>query len=251
MFRWCSYLGVPFSYQQHGIVIAVEGGDEKESNETAGTSDNIGGQNITIVNFDHQQDNVEKEKNRCASTVQIIDQDKNQAEWEQVQYSETEWHKRLSSRAGTCSPDNADPVPVVMSRIRFLQVHSGVMITSLQYDTHKRNGECIAIWCKTGVYKSLAGSAKMGEPGMHVGTFSVVGGIAAQLAVSVVVPVVLPFMAAMDVGHAITSAKDLSNAKQEWNERTVEWNGKFEEYITKQNEKQILWWISTAKWVRL
>ena len=161
MFRWCSYLGVPFSYQQHGIVIAVEGGDEKESNETAGSSDNIGGQNITIVNFDHQQDNVEKEKNRCASTVQIIDQDKNQAEWEQVQYSETEWHKRLSSRAGTCCPDNADPVAVVMSRIRFLQVHSDVMITSLQYDTHKRNGECIAIWCKTGVYKSLAGSAKM------------------------------------------------------------------------------------------
>ena len=105
--------------------------------------------------------------------------------WEHVQYGQTQWHIRLSQRAGTCTPETSDPVHVILFRIQFLQQNPS-LLSSLVYDSHKRNGECIATWCKTGQYKSAAGSAKMGEAGMHVGTFTLAGGIAAQLAASAV-----------------------------------------------------------------
>ena len=49
----------------------------------------------------------------------------------------------------------------------------------------------------------------MGEAGMHIGSFSLASGIIAQLAASAVVPVLLPFMAAMDVGQAVAQGKEV------------------------------------------
>ena len=223
--------------------------------------------------------------------------------WEHVQYSQSQWHKRLALRAGACSPVTPDPIPVIMARMQFLQQqppvssnkdldnyidvgdpnssrheeeYSGTntvstkdahtetdasifgtngnsssnsnnnnnnnnvgnigLLHGVPYDAHKHNGECLAVWCQTGEYISHAGAAKMGQAGLHVGTFSFVGGIAAQLAVSAVVPVVLPFMAAADVGEAVVSAKKLHQANAEWRQRTVEWNNLFGKWLRKNRD---------------
>ena len=309
VFCWRSYLGVPFAYQEHGIVVQVK------DNVGAGAGADNGGEprkSVVIVNFDavaeddqtkkdkleiiekkkketiqeeegaintqnasnekeapeitdqgddnaaidpkdrketSEHDNSDSDNNdqsttsgdsssalrRCQMIPQTFNLDDGIAQtggtthWEHVQYSQTQWHKRLVLRAGSCSPVAPDSVPVILARIRFLQEHS--VLHNLPYDAHKRNGECLALWCQTGQYASHAGAAKLGQAGLDVGTFSLVGGIAAQLAASAVVPVLLPFMAAADVGQAVLSAKDLHQANKEWRERTVEWNDLFEQYI--------------------
>ncbi|CAB9519032.1 expressed unknown protein [Seminavis robusta] len=294
IFRWCSYLGVPFAYQQHAIVVAGRNQNDNPGNNNSHDSNSDANGNedeedgtIVIMNFDHEQEKEEDLESSKASSVStatsttptstsnndtdIDDNDKEateqdttststststtqppppcckitqqwltekeaKAQWEHVQYSQ-KWQTRLMLRAGTCSPAVADPVHVILCRLQFLlHENNNNILQNLPYHTHKSNGECLAVWCTTGVYQSAQGIAKMGEAGMHVGSFSLVGGIAAQLAVSAVVPVVLPFIAALDVGQAVYSAKEVHTTRQEWQERTIEWNQLFEQYIIVQQQ---------------
>ena len=46
VFAWCSYLGVPFSYQEHGIVVDAPVNEESENDDAF----------VVILNFDHKDD---------------------------------------------------------------------------------------------------------------------------------------------------------------------------------------------------
>jgi hypothetical protein len=260
IFRWCSFLGVPFAYQEHAIVLAVESdhdsllimnldhheeqdGDvvpsqeEKKAETTAVHDDNNNdGKESQTARDDKRsgdKENQDTAGTRCSKIVrQKISMQQAQAQWEHVQYS-LPWQKRLLQRAGTCSDATPDPVPIILCRVKFLQENKQLLL-ELPYHSHKANGECLALWCTTGNYQSAAGAAKLGETGMHVGSFTVMGGIAAQLAVSVVVPVVLPFLVAADVGQAVYSVKEVHATKKEWHERTILWNEQFMEHLDQQ-----------------
>jgi hypothetical protein len=200
VFKWCSYMGVPFSYQEHGIVVALN----TTMNANANDDDEVVILNIDQPdeNFNKNNDGNNREDRRCCMTVQRLPRKEAVSTWEHVHYNQQQWHICLSQRAGTCTPESPDPTPVVLFRIQFLR-ENPTLLSSLVYDSHKRNGECLVTWCQTGQYKSAQGSAKMGEAGLNIGPCTLAGGIAAQLAASAVVPVLLPFMAAMDVGQAV------------------------------------------------
>jgi hypothetical protein len=266
IFRWCSYFGVPFAYQEHAIVLAVESdhlhdsllimnldnheeqdgavpNQEEKKHETNTLHDNSDNNKSQTARFDTSSGDKDNEdttstSNPCCKIVpQKISVLEAQAQWDHVQYA-VPWQKRLLQRAGTCSDATPDPVPIILRRIKFLQDNKQLLL-ELPYHSHKANGECLALWCTTGNYQSAAGAAKLGETGMHVGSFSAVGGIAAQLAVSVavsvVVPVMLPFLVAADVGQAVYSGKELHATKKEWQERTILWNEQSMERREQQN----------------
>ena len=69
------------------------------------------------------------------------------------------WTERLFRRSGTCSPAIPDSVGFVLSRIAFLKENSHVLP---RYNELQSNCECVAVWCKTGRYCSLQGTALLG-----------------------------------------------------------------------------------------
>jgi hypothetical protein len=262
LFHWCSFLGVPFAYQEHAIVLAVDcendflsilnfdfhedqNGEvpkqeelEDATKETSARNDDGNGSTECQTARDKESSKGKGSKDssqtpRCKMVLHKISTKEAQTRWKHVQYSQ-QWHERLLQRAGTCSDATPDAVPIILCRIKFLQEHEDLLLTDLPYHSHRSNGECLALWCTTGNYRSAAGTAKMGEAGMHVGSFSVVGGVAAQFAVSVMLPVVLPFLVAADVGQAVYSAKEVHATKREWQERTNLWNDQFMEYLQQQ-----------------
>lgn len=202
----------------------------KSQNDLATKNDNDQDEPHSPQQAQQQQQSPSTPEKFCSMTLQTISVEEAQSKWEHVAYNQ-DWHQRLWSRAGTCSSAQPDPVPIVLCRLSFLKQNQPELLGTLSYHHHKRNGECLAVWCKMGEYTSFQGAAKMGEAGCHVGSFSLVGGIAAQVAASVVVPPLLPFMAAYDVGHTVVSFRELHATKIEWKERSVLWNELFHKYM--------------------
>lgn len=180
-------------------------------------------------------------KRPCSLTLQTISSKEAHEKWDHVQYGQ-EWKIRLVSRAGTCSPLQPDPLPVVLMRIHFLLQHPD-LLSAITYHPRKSNGECVASWCKAGQYRSFQGTAKIGMPGLHAGTFGMAAeyGVIAggQVAAGLLFPPAIPFMAVYDlydvyyygnVGHK------MHHADKEWKEQTQLWNEAFSKYLQENND---------------
>ena len=231
--------------------------NEKDTNPQLQQRDQHDGEDLTAEEKQHQfqqrSDSTlsalfASEPDRpCTLKRQILSQQEAQDKWEHVRYGE-QWHKRLVSRAGTCSPLQPHPLPVTLMRIHFLQQpHGAQLLEDIPYHHQTSNGECMACWCKTGQYRSFAGTAKLGKPGLHAATFGMAAEWGAiwggQIATAILFPPAIPFLAAYDVydvyhyGHTFHKAHHVD---REWQERTNAWNEAFSNYVQEQDAVEMV-----------
>jgi hypothetical protein len=87
-------------------------------------------------------------------------------QWHKVTYSEKSWLKtHLWKRSGTSTQTRSDPPELVLQRVQFLlssrQASGGGVIP--KYHAIYANCECLAVWCKTGIWSTLQASAMLGH----------------------------------------------------------------------------------------
>lgn len=167
VYSWCSFLGIPFVYQHHGIVIdrnscegtvtildfsciidCDESDDGNKSKPLAVCS--ISGPQSSFCNSSSNNPDIQSNKESILREYTI---DENQARvlWHKVVYN-SPWSKNLTKRSGTVSKAKSDKVDIVLARAEFL-LHNHTLISS--YDVTKSNCEHVAVWCKTGRFISL------------------------------------------------------------------------------------------------
>ena len=78
-------------------------------------------------------------------------------QWNKVEYGVTGFWKQHFSRGGTVTKAQCDPPGVVVARVEFL-MNIPVDKLPFQYDWIQSNCECIAVWCKCGIFTTLQGA---------------------------------------------------------------------------------------------
>ncbi|KAL7566991.1 hypothetical protein ACA910_019919 [Epithemia clementina (nom. ined.)] len=176
VFKWCSYLGIPYAYQHHAIVMEVfdvgdapgvkqqrlkvadfsnwKPEDRKGGLESSLSSSTSGlGQSFLLSssrrNNNHDEENSEDSSKPFKGCIQTYETDAKG--WHKVQYRVGFWKKHLSW-SGTCTQTASDPPGMVRARVQFL-VDNPHLIPP--YDAIQSNCECVALWCKTGTWSTL------------------------------------------------------------------------------------------------
>lgn len=243
VYTWCSLLALPRAYQHHGIVVHVStkcvkiidfyplfvnGDEQNEKGKTACSSA------IAASGSDHsngRQFNMSKV---------ILDPATARKEWKRVDYN-VAWTERFIRRSGTCSSVVPDNVGFVLSRIEFLQENAHVVP---RYDELMSNCECVAVWCKTGTFCSLQGSALLGGvansslkatavSGLAVSATSVTVpcagvwgwlGFTSTIPLTTAAPLLMPAIVAGGVASTIPPLVIMQRCKQEWKNITKHLN---------------------------
>jgi hypothetical protein len=242
VYTWCSLLGVSRAYQHHGIVIQVTNhyvkiidfypifdmDDDDEANVESGA-------NKTSISKGVGGSLTSSGRHFSTSTV-VLDHETANKEWKRVEYN-VAWTERLLRRSGTCSPVIPDTVGFVLSRIDFLKENSHVLP---RYDELQSNCECVAVWCKTGRYCSLQGTALLGGlakgsikataiagAGVSTATISVpcAGvwgwlGYTTTVPLVTAVPILIPAIIVGGVAAFVPPILVLQRCKKEWNDVT-------------------------------
>jgi len=129
--------------------------------------------------------------------------------WHKVQYQDHWFHTHLWKRSGTCTPTASDPPEKVLERVHFLLAHcqfnggntnvpSSATTTTTDDDNDNvpsnlllppyhpiySNCECVAVWCKTGIWSTLQAASFLSHAavGQVKGTATLAGIVAAQTA---------------------------------------------------------------------
>jgi len=236
VFTWCSLLALPRAYQHHGIVVEI--------------SD----KSVKIIDFyplfeydDHDESNCKSRSSSSAigsdtkgrpftMSEVVLDHVTAQKEWKRVQYN-VPWKDRLLRRSGTYSTAVPDAVGFVLSRIDFLQENGHILP---RYDQLLSNCECVAVWCKTGCFCSLQGSALLGGVAKGSLRATALVGIGAATATTTVpcagvwgwigftttvplttaVPFLMPLIIAGGVASTLPPIVILQRCKKEWSDVT-------------------------------
>jgi hypothetical protein len=74
--------------------------------------------------------------------------------WHKVEYGAS-WLNRQIYRSGTVTKAQAGPVGLILARVHFILEHPELLP---DYHVIHANCECVAFWCRTGVWSSLQGS---------------------------------------------------------------------------------------------
>lgn len=102
-----------------------------------------------------------KSKDGCLRIYRTASTKKNR--WRKVQYQDSWVNIHLRKRSGTCTASPSDPPEVVMKRVNFLLQQSKLDGSSSsvlpKYHSIFANCECVAVWCKTGIWSTLQASS--------------------------------------------------------------------------------------------
>lgn len=145
VYKWCSFAGIPRSFQHHGIVTQIDGDSlliadfNNILRGSSGSSDR-GTKNLVFQ--------------RRKGSMQIRERE-SAHQWRKVEYSAS-WWKRNLWRSGTCTAVASDPPGLVLARVSFLLDHADEKLPD--YHFLKANCECVAVWCKTGAWATLQAS---------------------------------------------------------------------------------------------
>ncbi|KAL3941101.1 MAG: hypothetical protein SGBAC_004483 [Bacillariaceae sp.] len=219
VYRWQSFLGVPFHTQQHGIVVECDSDSiilalvRKRNSLDTGVTDAI------------LED--ESDAEFCMFRERIPLHEARES-WHQIPYG-VPWTKRVFTRAGTANPVNEDQVEEVLSRIAFLWCNSALLSNlCTEYTNEKDISECVVLWCKTGNFYSYHGLAKMGQHGADMGSnATMAGSIVSQIVASAVVPFAAPAFLAYDIANSVQSMRATKQCQKEWRRITWEWNDRY------------------------
>jgi hypothetical protein len=154
VYQWRSLAGIPWVFQHHGIVMDVLKDDE------CGVF-----KRLIIADFS----NVEtKSKGKGGSSssnnsrLTLVQEgvlrtytDADHHTWHKVHY-EAPWWKRQVYRSGTATKARSDPVGMVLARVNFILQHPHLLP---DYHVFHANCECVAFWCKTGIWGTLQASS--------------------------------------------------------------------------------------------
>lgn len=77
--------------------------------------------------------------------------------WKKVEYGVEGFWKQHLSRGGTVTKAQSDPPAVVLARVEFLMNIPSDKLP-FKYDWIQSNCECIAVWCKCGIFTTLQGA---------------------------------------------------------------------------------------------
>lgn len=156
-------MGVPHTYQRHGIVMDVqweEGEGDSDVELTILDFSQIGKGSTTPSSFSttsssstsgYPRDMARETPNlECILTVDIHTDD-----WNKVEYNASMW-KNGTSRMGKWTTMSSDPVELVLARSAFLLRNPEILP---DYDVMNANCECVAFWCKAGKWCTLQGSS--------------------------------------------------------------------------------------------
>lgn len=189
VYQWRKLLGIPWVFQHHGIVMDVirdEDGrtrlviadfsnvEHPNKSKRKRHSDSMAQGRQQQQQKEQQEEEKEKKSNnqddhdipkqstgssssRRLSLVQegvlraYTDTDK----WYRVHYNASWWQRQVF-RSGTTTKAKADPVGLVLARVHFILQHPELLP---DYHIVHANCECVAFWCRTGVWSSLQGSS--------------------------------------------------------------------------------------------
>lgn len=211
--QWCNMGIVPAVYQRHAIVTEIL----------------INGK-IRIALLDSDEHHWQE--------IEVPVED-----WQRVQYEASGWTKHIR-RAGTCTTASPDAPGLVRARVDFLLQHPEKLPS---YHSVKSNGECVAVWCKTGTWGTVqatswlsmtaAGQAKSaimlsGAAASTQVTVPAAGmwgwlGFTKTVALTTVNPFVLPAIAAYGVVTIGVPSIVLWRAHKDWKRYTIELNRAF------------------------
>ncbi|CAJ1949370.1 unnamed protein product [Cylindrotheca closterium] len=219
VYRWQSFLGVPFHTQQHGIVVACESDSiilalvRKQYAFDSGVIDTV------------LKDDADAEFCMFRERIPLHEA---RESWHKIPYG-VPWTKRLFTRAGTANPINADPVEEVMSRIAFVWKNSALLRNmGMEHTSEKDISECVVVWCKTGNFHSYHGLAKVGHHGADMGSnATMAGSIVSQIVASAVVPIAAPVFVVYDLANTVKSMRASQQCQKEWRRITWEWNDRY------------------------
>ena len=189
VYKWCSFIGIPGMYQHHGIVLEVRDSTDEEGDigslVVADFSALIRPKSASDLNDDDENDNDAADdgndanntprprqktlflSSRSSSTESSSLGDKHSRgsirvnreispkKWYKVEYK-ANFLKRTVYRSGTCTSSPSDPPGLVLSRVHFLLDHPE---TLPPYSVTRANCECVAVWCKTGLWGTLQASS--------------------------------------------------------------------------------------------
>mmetsp|Transcript_15083 Transcript_15083/g.36918 ORF Transcript_15083/g.36918 Transcript_15083/m.36918 type:complete len:291 (-) Transcript_15083:1006-1878(-) len=220
VYRWQSFLGVPFHTQQHGIVVECESDSiilalvRKRNNlDTGVTTDNV------------LEDDSDAEFCMFRERIPLHEA---RESWHKIPYG-VPWTKRMFTRAGTANPVDADPVEEVLSRIAFIWNNSALLRNLCTEHTNEKDiSECVIVWCNTGNFYSYHGLAKMGHHGADMGSnATLAGSLVSQIVASAVVPFAAPAFLAYDIANSVQSMRATQQCQKEWRRITWEWNDRY------------------------
>lgn len=290
VYQWCSVAFVPGIYQHHGIVLDVYHNDEhddewlikifdfsNDDNAKANSRANRSKQSLSLYrrqqepsSFFFSSSNIGAVRTYvCTSASTKKNQSPCQEEsfsgWRTVRYAAHLW-QRATWRAGTCTAVRSDPVGLVRARCQFLLEHPEVLPP---YDSVQANCECVAVWCKTGVFATLQATSWLASTSAsQIKSAVTVGGVAAATQVTVpsaglwgwlgytthvplltAQPMLLPAICAYGVVTAGVPALVLAVAQQQWKTTTIRLNEAFWNAAVAQPDvfvECITYWSSSA-----
>jgi len=279
VYQWCSFAGIPAVYQHHGIVMDVWK-EEEEEEEGAGESDTkergVGGGGewvLKIVDFSILQNETtvapdgssgsrktsggcvfRSSSARVGSCIRVYESCASSSSprlWHKVQYSSSHnfIKNHLWSRSGTRTTADSSPPGLVRARLQFLLENPDLLPP---YHAAKANCECVAVWCKTGVWATLqatswlsataAGQIKSTATIASVAAASTVTvpaagiwgwfGATTQVSLASTQPWLIPAIAGYGVVTVGAPLVLLHRARQQWKEVTASLNTAFWESAT-------------------
>lgn len=168
VYKWCSFVGIPFAYQHHAIVLDVlQKDDSKKEDSKKDDSKNYELLMLKVVDFSNWSSEDSKQSSSsasssCSSSSGFSGSKKGEtsagggmriyetkaSEWRKVCYQADFW-KRSFSWSGTSTSTSSDPPALVLARVHFLLDNPRLIP---RYDSIYSNCECVALWCKTGTW---------------------------------------------------------------------------------------------------
>lgn len=169
VYQWRSLAGIPWVFQHHGIVMDVieeiQEGEDDDTNTTTkkliiADFSNVENQNRHKQQRQNTENTATEESSR--SRLSLVQEgvvrtytDTEHHTWHKVHY-EAPWWKRQVYRSGTATKARSDSVGLVLARVHFILQHPHLLP---DYHVLHANCECVAFWCKTGIWGTLQASS--------------------------------------------------------------------------------------------
>jgi hypothetical protein len=207
VYKWCSFGGIPTAFQHHGIILdcylktgvgwVLKIVDFLNVNQPSpdGTTDDANYSSAPFSSCKQSCSGLSQSSSGSgydSSTgsgyelrtfeVSLLQNDE---KWYKVMYGATMWELQFE-RTGTCTAARSDPPALVCARAQFLLDNPEILP---KYDAVTANCECVAVWCKTGIWETLQAKYWLMTSSMGLACSAVkMGSIAATTQVPATVP---------------------------------------------------------------
>ena len=209
VWMWCEAAG-GVRYQHHGIVLYANNYDDKSQKQLQ----------LKIADFTAPDNGTFAIPNSVASESAINSRHR-LPHWHGVRVttyeSASEWHKE-EYVGDNCADDNM----VVLQRVKFLLSNPHLIP---KYDLLESNCETVAVWCKTGCFRTFQVQGLVDGGKRNSATVAA----SSILASSLLGPLALPAIAGAALSFSALLLKENSNESM-WRERTKILNDEFQKW---------------------